>query len=261
MKAFIFLAICFLAAPAFAQDQQFRNGEAVPLRPDQAYLLARTFEMKGRGLSGTQRVALILIRVLGDDELKQADNLRLSDPKHWQDTVPSNVSVMAPQEPYAQSGNEVTLLTSVKPGIYILAAVAAKGRAGPSESIGMKTASFCMGTVRFEAKAGTVTDLGEILTAYDSEPTTIPELEKVVSGKSGAANQNFGPPVYAVAIRPVSNDLVPPPPISSLPRVPAEYRAEPAYPNYLGGPLSRLAPMPGVLDYNADGDVVDLKQK
>ena len=32
-----------------------------------------------------------------------------------------------------------------------------------------------------------------------------------------------------------------------------------AYPNYPGSHLSRLAPLPGVLAYDNDGDVVDLK--
>jgi len=42
-------------------------------------------------------------------------------------------------------------------------------------------------------------------------------------------------------------------------RVPAVYRARSAFPNYFGAPINRLAPLAGVLDYDAAGHVVDLQ--
>jgi hypothetical protein len=254
----ILLIVLSLITPSFAQDRQFKSGDAVALKPDRAYLLARTFEMKGLGLSGTMRIAPILIRVLSDEELKQAEELRGGDPKHWQEKITPNISVMAPQEPFAQSDGEVTLLTEVKPGTYVLAAVAAAGWA--LSGTGMMTASLCMGTVKFTAKPGTVTDLGEILTAYDKNPTAIPELEKAVTGKAIFTNMNFGAPAYTVAVRPVPVAALPPA-LADLPRVPAAYGAMLAFPNYIGAPLSRLAPLPGVLAYDDNGDVIDLQAK
>ena len=68
-----------------------------------------------------------------------------------------------------------------------------------------------------------------------------------------------GPIPEGVAIRPAISASAVPQALQSLPLVAADYSAVPPFPNYLGGPLSRLAPLPGVLDYDKDGDVVDLK--
>jgi hypothetical protein len=253
LRALLFAAL-LLPAPAFGEDQQFKNGEAVSIQPDKAYLLARTFEMPGKGLQGTVRVAPILIRVLSDEELRQAEALFQSDPKHWKEKSAPNVVEMLPGEPYAQAKGEVTMLTAVKPGTYILAGVAAASWA--MKSIGMMTASLCMGTVKFEAKAGVVTDLGAILAAYDDEPTAIPELAKVVTGKSNGITSGFGPYPYTVAVRPAGAATAVPGTLGNLPRAPADYRAMRAFPNYAGAPISRLAPLPGVLDYDKEGEVL-----
>jgi hypothetical protein len=45
----------------------------------------------------------------------------------------------------------------------------------------------------------------------------------------------------------------------SLPLAPADYGAVGAFPNYLGARLNRLAPMANVLDYDGDGQVIDLR--
>jgi hypothetical protein len=248
----LLLAACLLSAPAFGEDRQFKNGEAVTIQPDKAYLMARTFEVKGKALSGTLRIMPILVRVLNEDELQQAEKARQDDPKEWKDKLESNITEMLAAEPYAQANGEVTLVTAVKPGTYVLAAVAYKGWA--LVETGLMNTSLCMGTVKFEAKAGTLTDLGEILVAFDDAPTTIPELANVVAGKSTPA-----PYTFAVAIRPAGANTTIPASLDSLPRVNADYRAMPAFPNFAGAMLSRLAPVPDVLDYDKDGEVVDLK--
>ncbi len=122
-----FFAACLFSATAFGEERQFKNGEAVTIQPDQAYLMARTFEVKGKALSGTLRIMPILVRVLDEGELQQAEKARQDDPKQWQDKVESNVVEMLAAEPYAQANGEVTLVTAVKPGTYVLAAVAHKG--------------------------------------------------------------------------------------------------------------------------------------
>jgi len=53
----------------------------------------------------------------------------------------------------------------------------------------------------------------------------------------------------------VSPDL----PTKSLPLAPAGYGAVGAFPNYLGAGLNRLAPIANVLDYDGDGQVIDLR--
>ena len=252
-----FLAFGLLPSAIFGADRNFKNGEAVIIEPDKAYLMARTFEVKGRQLAGTIHIAPILIRVQSEEELRQAEEARKNDPKTWKDKMESNVSEMLAAEPYALANGELTLLTAVKPGTYVLAGVA--GTNWATKDIGMLNVSLCMGTVKFEAKAGAITDLGEILTAYDDTPTTIPELANLVSGKETSLGGTFGPYAYVVAVRPSNAAASVPAQLGNLLRAAADYRAMPAHPNFLGASLSRLAPVQGVLDYDKNGEVVDLK--
>jgi hypothetical protein len=62
-----------------------------------------------------------------------------------------------------------------------------------------------------------------------------------------------------VAIRPAGSTADVPAAIAALPRVAADYRAVPPFFNYTGAPLSRIAPLAGVIDYDKDGRVIDLK--
>lgn len=251
-----FLVLVFLPSTVFGADRNFKNGEAVAIEADKAYLMARTFEIKGRGLIGTIRIAPVLIRILSEEELKQAGEVQKNDPKNWKDKVEPNVSVMLVAEPYALANGEMTLLTAVKPGTYILASITG---ANWGKDVGILYVSLCMGTVKFEAKAGVITDLGEILTAYDDTPTTIPELINVVSGKETSVGSELGAFTLDVAVRPASIATAIPAQLANLPHAAADYRAMPAYPNFLEAPLSRLAPVQGVLDYDKDGEVIDLK--
>jgi hypothetical protein len=146
------------------------------------------------------------------------------------------------------------MLVAVKPGTYILGGLTASNWA--TTDVGGMIASLCMGTVKFEAKAGVVTDLGTILVALDNRPTNIPELAKYVMGKE--TELNF---TNIVAIRPAQSSSPPPQAFAELAPLPADYRAMSAFPNYSGAALSRIAPLPGVLDYDKDGDVIDLKVK
>jgi hypothetical protein len=248
----LFLAACLLSAPAFGEDRQFKNGEPVTIQTDKAYLVARTFEVKGKKLSGTLRIMPILVRMLGEDELQQAEKARQADPKDWQDKVETNITEMLSATPYATANGEVTMVTAVKPGTYVLAAIAATNWI--MKDTGALNNSLCMGTVKFEAKPGTITDLGEILVAFDDTPTTIPELANMMTGEKSPM-----PYTFDVAIRPAGANTAIPATLESLPRVNADYRAMPAFPNFAGSALTRLAPLPGVLDYDKDGEVVDLK--
>lgn len=247
------LAFLLLPLPALAQEQQFSKEQAVQLDPSKAYVLARTFERPGGALRGTIQVMPVLIRVLSDEELAAAKALAEKEPERWKEKADPNVLAMQANEPYARNKEEVTLLSAAKPGTYVLGGVSLTNWA--SVNRGVMVASLCMGTVTFEAKPGVITDLGAILAARDDEPTDIPELAKVVSTKPN----EFTVLAYAVAVRPATAETSVPAPLAALPRTPADYRATGAFPNYPGVPISRLAPLAGVLDYDKDGEVVDMK--
>jgi hypothetical protein len=244
-------AISLLSTPAMADVHRFSNGEAVTVQPDQGYVLVRTFQFPGGRLSGTAMLAPIFVRVLSDDEVTQARALATADPDRWQDKIESNVVEPFADKPYALVGNEEYLLVALKPGTYILGGAALTNWIMVSS--GIMTTSLCMGTVKFEVKPGVITDLGAVLGARDDLPTDIPELSGVVMGKPIGSEAR----PFTLAIRPGAQDV--PAALSALPRVPADYRAVGAMPNYSGAPLSRLAPLPGVLDYDKDGNVIDLK--
>ena len=248
---------CVLATPALSEveNRQFTNNETVSPQPGRAYLLVRTHDFKNKRalFGGTLRASPVLVRLLTGEEMRQADNLHSSDPGHWLEKVPSNVVTMVAYTPYAASGGENTVLVAVEPGTYTLAGIIA--------STAVLGTGLGMGTVRFEAKPGIITDLGEVLIVYDDAPTDIPELANVVTGKPMELTNHF---FFDVAIRPVSAATTVPAGLALLPRIPADYHAMPAFPNYVGdyvggGQLSRLAPLAGVLDYDKNGDVVDLK--
>ncbi len=247
----LILAAILLPLPALAADRQFANGEAVTLEPDQGYVLVRTFQVAGGGLHGTSLFAPILIRVLSDAELAQAKALAASDPDHWMQNVDSNVVEPFADKPYAVVDHEEYLLTSLRPGTYILGGLAVTNWAIASG--GIMTTSLVMGTVKFEVKPGTITDMGAILGAFDYEPTDIPELTHVVLGKP--LGDEARPTTMALRIDPADVPAA----LGALPRVPADYRAVGPMPNYSGAPLSRLAPLAGVIDYDKDGNVIDLK--
>ena len=227
MKLRLLVAVCMLLPQcAFGQEHQYKADEGFSPAPDQAYVMVRTGEMKGGGLAGTLKLAPILVRLIDDKELAQADRLRQSDPDHWKDHVRSNVVEIFARQPFAQANGQSVFLKAIPPGTYILAGIAVVGWVMPDE--GAMSASLCMGTVKFEAKPGVVTDLGEILAAYDNKSTDIPELSRAVIGTPVGIQ---GQPAVDVAIRPAgaASDVVAG--LGDAVRVPADYRAMAQYPN------------------------------
>jgi hypothetical protein len=253
--ALCLIALLLLPLPATAADRIFVNGEAVTLDAGEGYVLVRTHHFS-LGMSGTFMPQPLLFRVLSDTEMAQVKALAQSDPRNWQDKVEPNIVEPFADKPYLLVGDEDYLLISLRPGTYILGGVAATSWGLPS--IGAVRSSLCMGTVSFTVKPGVVTDMGAIFTARDDRPTGIPELANVVTGKPIGSEGT--PDIVALVPGAAATDV--PPTIAALPsRVPANYRAVGAMPNYVGAPLSRLSPVPGVLDYDKDGNAVDLKAK
>lgn len=249
----LLFAMLLFPARALADDQQFSDGAPITIQPDKAYILVRTVSVIGPALSGALKPAPILIRIVSDDELKEAGALAEKEPRSWQNDIEPNVVEPLADQPYAEKDGEEVLLIAVKPGTYVFGGMAVTNWA--MKSTGRMIASLCMGTVKFEAKAGMVTDLGTILIAEEDAPTSIPELSNVVSKKP----RGFGPGRYAVAIRPAVAADEPLDTLRVLPLVSADYGVVNAFPNYIGANISRLAPMPGVLNYDRDGNVIDLK--
>lgn len=239
----IALLLIFLLLPkiALADDAtQFEDGEAVSIKPGSAYVFMRMPVPKGASAFG-----IAFVRELSDAELRNAAQ-DLAKNKRYEDQE-SNVIYTNSRYTYTDEEGLRTFLFEVKPGTYVVAA--------ETWGAGMMGTCMCMGTVSFEAKPGIVTDLGLILGTRDDKPTSIAELSPYVRGKD--IDAPLAP--FVLTVRPYSSAMSTPAEIVSLPRIAADFRAVEKFPNYFGGMVDRMAPVPGVLGYDRDGHVLDLK--
>ena len=96
-----------------------------------------------------------------------------------------------------------------------------------------------MGSVRFEARAGQIMDLGEM--RYPAADATLP----------------VGVHVSSVQMVPYASSMTRPDRLNGLPVVPAEWRAAEKMPNYFGVLIDRHPAVPGVLRYQRDRVIDD----
>lgn len=146
-------------------------------------------------------------------------------------------------------GDRFSYLTEVKPGTYIY-----YGPIFYGPGLAPAGSCYCMGTVRFEVKAGVITDLGNSLIAaprreppYDVNTQMMLKMEedRVAKGKSSILpTQDV---VYGV-----------PDSLKALPVVQAELHASGKINNYYGINVNRMPPIPGVLAYRRD-TVIDVR--
>lgn len=290
----LFLASVIMI-PAFAQPPQpddvvvFKKLEPITVKPDQGYIYLRL--LAGHDVS----VAMpILVRRLTESQMTAYDKAKRTAFEETQQYVkkyrpgavlikriaetnnlPHNWEI--PTEPeyasftfdnkdyenvyffkrksayekdiYGKGKRSKSLLVQLSPGRYVVA----------SSSLGLSSAScFCMGTVEFEVQAGLITDMGYMvmdLADGMKSQTPFPDIDAVVKGHG-----TYKSPVtfMATAIRPYTDDMSIPETLENLPRTPAKYQAVGKMPNYFSMMVTRLAPMPGVLDYNED-NVIDVR--
>ena len=152
-----------------------------------------------------------------------------------------------PQFVYAK-GETVSYMQAVKPGTYIWYGPVLGGAGLPAGGV-----CTCMGTVRFEVKAGAVTDVGNWLGAAP-QPDEAERLnfERVNEKRIAAGKKPLPTPV-----RPdIKFGL--PASLKDWPSVQAEFHANGKLNNLFGIMISRLMPVPGVLGYHRD-TIVDLR--
>lgn len=114
---------------------------------------------------------------------------------------------------------------------------------------------LCLGTVSFKAKAGEITDLGEIWVSLAANESPKPAL----AGETG-----FGPSVnghialWAIAVTPFDGNMTVPAKLAQAKRIAAEYQAVGKFVSGFSFNINRMAPIPGILGYD-NGDVIDLR--
>ncbi len=145
---------------------------------------------------------------------------------------------------FDKGANTFTYLVAVQPGTYTLYGAFLGGNGA---AIGT---CLCMGSVKFEAAAGKVTDMGEL--RLPDEPAVVKsgaEYPKVEANKAGNL-----PPVLI----PSSPGLKPAGRLAGLPIVAADLHAADKIPNFFGILIDRLPSIPGILAYDRDA-IIDLK--
>lgn len=135
-------------------------------------------------------------------------------------------------QPRFTAGDEGnSYLRAVPPGSYVVYGNVMIGAGG---SMGV---CLCMGSLRFEAAAGRIVDLGRI--DYRADPTP-------------------GRQPWSVTVTPYAPAMGLPARLAGLPHVPADFHAADKVPNYLGVEIDRHSAMPGVLAYERDR-VIDVR--
>ncbi|MDZ3831364.1 MAG: hypothetical protein U0S50_06055 [Sphingopyxis sp.] len=147
-----------------------------------------------------------------------------------------------------QDPDRYSYLVEVKPGRY-----AYYGPLFFLPNVGMQGACYCMGTVSFEVKAGSITDTGNFFLAGPGvDPAFPPPPAKLEGSEAGlyrpvAGSEQWGAVTYGL-----------PESLRSFPNEQADFRAYGKLDNFYRAIVGRMPPVPGVLAYDRD-KIIDLK--
>ena len=263
------------AAPVLAKDppaiHQFKDKDPVTIAPDKAYLLIRS------NVVGKQKQDFVLVRDLTPAEVaewkalqakaeakrvKQAAERLAEENQRRAQTgakplteLPEKDRPVAPVVPgikhglpnvvrvdggrsLVKSDAERVYLIEVPAGTYLIAGQSPHGMVGGT--------CMCMGSVRFAAAAGRITDLGHVLAAPENGDSDVPEF----AGLSGDPSIRIAP--WVVAVRQPGAGIAFPPQVDAALVTPARYVPAAKFPNYFGMLVNRMPPIAGVLSYDGD---------
>lgn len=277
MRRVLFLLLFMVAAPAFAHGdlREIREGEPVALRPDRAYLLFRTLQPQGvvpnspvfmriptaaelnryrEARRAAYEAALPrLIQEYEQARLRQGAGRPVPQPPSFETfnfvgSEQQNTDFVALQRPYVRGRPESLYLVETIPADYVFYGL----RYG--DGGGWLHVCWCLGTVGFSAEAGAITDLGYILSDRIHNVSALPELR----AESGYGPSVYGPLIlWGGTVRPVRPDSSVPAALRVLPIRPARYRAVGRFLEPRAMAINRLAVVPGILEYDGRGRVVD----
>ncbi|WP_114228111.1 MULTISPECIES: hypothetical protein [Sphingomonas] len=143
------------------------------------------------------------------------------------------------------AGGGFSYLSAVKPGTYVWYGPVMQAPNGTAAG-----SCFCLGSVQFEVRPGTITDLGNLLSSLPhwSEQQ---DVGRVAQAELNARRVAAGkPPLPAFAQIASRTGL--PPALAAWPSIAPTFRAAPKMNNYFGLTVTRMAPIPGVLAYRRD---------
>lgn len=144
---------------------------------------------------------------------------------------------------FDKGGTRTAHLIAVPPGTYRIYGQLLETQNGASGFC------LCMGSVEFDAAAGTITDMGTMRypIAEALRDKAKPSWNGLTPGKGG---------LTAMRVEPADASVHVPAKLAGLPRVTASYRAAGKMNNFFGVMVNRLTALPGVLAYRRD-EVID----
>jgi len=261
----LLLALLILLAPAQAMAREAKGVNALKvaptaLDPTKAYLLLKTSRAKS-GIFSLEHVLLRIPTQAETDAYMAAKKIAYDKAlpgltKKAKDGKVPTIEEFAfdydgPENAFnTKNGNFLvdgadmrTLLIEVPAGTYVLY--------GSSLGSGGLVTCNCLGTVKFEAKPGQITNMGSLYVDKVHKPSPVPHLEDNVGPSMFSYGFIFGQGlVPASAADPVPDML------KAFPVVLAEYHAVGLYREPGAASINRLAPVPGILGYRR-GAVID----
>jgi hypothetical protein len=253
-----------LAVSAEARDQ-FNQKEAVTVLPGKAYIFFRANDRRElqfiREVTPGQESAWQAERTRAFERVRERYQRRVAEYQHAVENCrgrpepclnmdrPTPVTdenfAFAPPEldnivsvergpQFTRAGDDVTYLIAVEPGSYVF--YGAITRVPNGVSVGF---CLCMGSVRFETRAGQIVDLGAVRFPDDA-------------ALNARASQPGAPRVPTAQIVPYDPAMGRPDRLAGLTIVPAELRAADKVPLYLGILIDRHPAVAGVLRYERD---------
>ena len=154
-----------------------------------------------------------------------------------------------PMYVFSKTDTRFDYLTAVKPGTYIYYGMVMAAPNMPAGGI-----CNCMGSVKFEVKPGVVTDLGNFLYAAP-KPEAPFDYATLQARKWAEERKAKGKDVPAINTE-ITFGL--PTSLKDWPSEKAEFSASGKVNNFFLLPITRMAPVPGVLAYRRD-TVIDVK--
>lgn len=263
-RLLLVLALLICPTLAFAKGGQnvtMHRTAPASLAADKAYLFFRSSTAK----SGMMNIEHVLLRVPTDAEVAVYRAARQTAydaelPKLAKKAKGGRVPTIeefvfpyaGPANAFAIDGGDFIedgtmrgFLVEAVPGTYVLYGVSVGGRD--------VTACNCLGTVKFDARVGTITNMGALYADKVHKESPIPHLEDNL----GPSMFNYGFILGQALVPPQAADAAPAA-LAGLPMVNAEYHAVGLF-REIGSPfVNRLAPVPGILGYDR-GKVIDLR--
>ena len=147
-----------------------------------------------------------------------------------------------------KESNYYSYFMKVKPGTYVY-----YGQISMDPNAGYMGVCYCMGSVKFEVKAGVITDIGNFLVAGNYQTPLNPAPPGVTYTPEGTyltlGKQKFEVGKFEWGL---------PASLKAFPSAQADFHAAGKMNNYFGITIARMPAIPGILGYQRD-IVIDLK--